>query len=234
MGHEGLTLVPLAGALALFADARTCPPGFSAEGLPALLEEAFGFPTPVLIPQQRHTDLVFTFSGRVPKAPPLQVVGVCDALITAERGVALAVQTADCLPVVLAGGGVVGIVHAGWRGLAAGILEKAVRLLSVQFGVEPVDLEAVIGVGVGPCHYPVGPEVVTALTNQLGPLPGAASDGRVDLQACARKALLKAGLLSERLRVLPGCTACNPIYHSYRRDGPQAGRQWAAVVLPPA
>lgn len=232
MGHEGLTLVSAAGALALFTDARACPPGFSADGLRVLLAEAFGFPTPVLIPQQRHTNVVFTFSGGVPKAQPLQVVGVCDALITAERGVALAVQTADCLPVVLAGAGVVSIVHAGWRGLAAGILEKVVRLLAVQFGVEPMALNAVIGVGIGPCHYPVGPEVMTALTNQLGPLSDAASDGRVNLQACAQKALLKAGLSSEKLRVLSGCTACSPNYHSYRRDGPRAGRQWAAVVLP--
>ncbi|MFN3412988.1 MAG: laccase domain-containing protein, partial [Thermoanaerobaculum sp.] len=91
-----------------------------------------------------------------------------------------------------------------------------------------------IGVGVGPCHYPVGPEVVTALTHRLGPLAGAAENGRVNLQACAQKALLKAGLRADRLRLLPGCTACSPNYHSHRRDGPKAGRQWAAVVLPPA
>lgn len=234
VGNEGLTLVPVADATALFADARACPLGFSPQDLPTLLWQAFGFPATVLIPQQRHTDLVFTFSGRPPQPPQLSVVGVCDALMTAERGVALAVQTADCLPVVLAGGGVVGIVHAGWRGLAAGILGKAVRLLCAQFGLEPKALHAVIGVGVGPCHYPVGPEVVAALENRLGTLPQAIFDGRVNLQLCAQVALLQAGLVTAHMRLLPGCTACSPHHHSYRRDGPQAGRQWAAVVLPQA
>lgn len=234
MRIEGLTLMPVADATALFADARACPLGFSLQDLPALLGQAFGFPATVLIPRQRHTDLVFTFSGRAPHPPQVSVVGVCDAIITGERGVALAVQTADCLPVVLAGGGAVGVVHAGWRGLAAGILGKAVRLLSAQFGVTPAALQAVVGVGVGPCHYPVGPEVVAALTNRLGPLPQAVADGRVNLQACAQTALLQAGLPATSIRLLPGCTACSPHYHSYRRDGAQAGRQWTAVVLAPA
>lgn len=234
MSDEGLTVIAVGDATAVFADARACPLGFSPEDLPAKLEKAFGFPVTVLIPQQRHTDLVFTFSGRAPEAPQVIQVGVCDALITAERGVALAVQTADCLPVVLAGSGVVGIVHAGWRGLAAGILGKTVRLLCAQFGLQKAALHAVIGVGVGPCHYPVGPEVVTALEARLGALPQAAADGRVNLQACAQAALLQAGIPPAHIHHLPGCTACNPSYHSYRRDGAGAGRQWAAVVLPQA
>lgn len=224
--------MPVAEATALFADARVCPLGFSAEDLPAQLENAFGYPVSVLIPRQRHTDLVFTFSGRAPQPGKLMVVGVCDAILTAEKGVALAVQTADCLPVVLAGGGVVGIVHAGWRGLSAGILGKAVRLLQAQFGVDPAALNAAIGVGVGPCHYPVGAEVVAALRESLGALPGAVVDGRVNLQLCAQAALLQAGLPAAQIRMLPGCTACSPHYHSYRRDGARAGRQWSAVLLP--
>ncbi len=224
--------MPVAEATALFADARACPVGFSFEDLPALVSQALGFEASVLVPQQRHTDLVFTFSGRAPQPPQLSVVGVCDALITAERGVALAVQTADCVPVVLAGGGVVGIVHAGWRGLAAGILGKAVRQLYAQFGVVPAELQAVVGVGVGPCHYAVGPEVVAALRKRLGALRQWVTDGRVHLQGCVHTALLQAGLPPTSIRLLPGCTACSPHHHSYRRDGTRAGRQWTAVVLP--
>lgn len=229
-----MQVAEVGGALAVFTDARACPRGFSAEALPSLLEVALGFSAPILIPQQRHTDLVFTFSGTPPPPGATVVVGVCDALMTTERGVALAVQTADCLPVVLAGNGAAGIVHAGWRGLAAGILGRTVRLLAAQFGVGPQTLQAMVGVGIGPCHYPVGAEVLAALREQLGTLDGVAEDGRVDLQAAARLALVRAGVSPARIRYLEGCTACTPNYHSYRRDGPMAGRQWTAVVLPHA
>lgn len=227
-------MLEVAGARAVFTDARTCPQGFSTDALPSLVARVFGFTAPVLVPQQRHTDLVFTFSGKPPQPGEVQVVGVCDALLTAERGVALAVQTADCLPVVLAGGGVVAIVHAGWRGLAAGILSKTARLLTAQFGLAAEALEGVIGVGIGPCHYPVGPEVHEALRKQLGTLEGIAANGRVNLAAAALLALTRAGVVPERIRRLEGCTACSARFHSYRRDGPKAGRQWTAVVLPPA
>lgn len=234
MGETGLTVLEVGAARAVFADAQACPAGFSPDSLPTLVARAFGKVFPVLVPRQRHTDLVFTFSGKAPAPGETRFVGVCDALMTAERGVALAVQTADCLPVVVAGGGVACIVHAGWRGLAAGIVGKTVRLLAAQFGVPPAALEAIVGVGIGPCHYPVGPEVHAALLGQLGTLAGVAEDGRVDLQAGAILALQRAGVPAGHIRRLPGCTACTPSYHSYRRDGPGAGRQWAAVVLPPA
>lgn len=234
MSRDGTHVVPLGNGFAAFADARACPLGFAPEALPDLLSRAFGFPVPVLYPRQRHTDLVFTFSGTPPTPGRAVAVGVCDALITAEAGVALAVQTADCLPVAIAGPGVVAMVHAGWRGLAAGLLAKTVALVTAQFGIPPAHLQAVIGVGVGPCHYPVGREVVEALSRRLGSPEGVSWDGRVDLAACAQRSLVGAGLPPLQVRVLPGCTACSPDHHSHRRDGDRAGRQWAAVVLPPA
>lgn len=96
-------------------------------------------------------------------------VGRCDGLLTDEAGVLLAVRTADCVPVLLHGGGVVAAVHAGWRGTAAGIVPAVIRRFLVEYGVDPRELRAVIGPHVGPCHYPVGPEVVEALRSVAGP-----------------------------------------------------------------
>lgn len=225
-----MSLVSLGPATAIFLDGRVLPPEGGSGKLSAFLAQLLGEPLPVLIPEQRHTATVFTFSGKKPKPGP-HSVGICDALITGERGVALAVQTADCLPVALLASDALAVIHAGWRGLAAGILQKTVALLSAEFGVRPESIVATVGVGVGPCHYPVGPEVIEALARQIGTKDGFITGNRVNLAAFARLALHKAGLAAQKISILQGCTACDQKYHSYRRDGDKAGRQWTAVVL---
>ena len=82
--------------------------------------------------------------------------GRADALVTTSHGLPVAVFTADCLGVVLRGEGGVGVAHAGWRGLVAGVLESAVSGLD-EAGTPP--LTAHIGPGIGPCCFEVGPEV---------------------------------------------------------------------------
>ncbi|MFI5143287.1 MAG: laccase domain-containing protein, partial [Thermoanaerobaculales bacterium] len=118
--------VAFPGGIALFARAKAAPAGLSAEALARAAGEHFARlvrrPVPVLYARQEHTRLTYTYSASAPLAPGPHLVGICDALITAERGVALCVRTADCLPIVLAGGGAVAIVHGGWRGLAADVL----------------------------------------------------------------------------------------------------------------
>jgi len=100
-----------------------------------------------------------------------------------------------------------------------------------EFGVPQAEVRAVIGVGVGPCHYKVGEEVVTALSRHAVEGPDWRGDGTVDLGRWAMGRLLALGVPPDALRVLPGCTACSPSHHSYRRDGGDAGRQWSAIVL---
>ncbi len=224
--------------MALFADAVACPstlPGDELAGSAlAAIEGLLGHPVSLLHADQRHTALTFTFGAEGSLARGPHSVGVCDALITAEPDVALLVRTADCLPVALAGGGVVAIVHAGWRGLAADILGATTRRMRAEFGIEPTALVAAVGVGIGPCHYRVGDDVHGA----LGRLDTMADTwrraDRVDLAGFARSRLLALGLRPGEVTTLAGCTSCSLRHHSYRRDGADAGRQWTAVVRPGA
>jgi hypothetical protein len=231
---DGVLALELGSALALFADGTASPPALDDDALAGLAGRGFGTrlrgPVPVLYARQRHGRLAYVYSAAAPLPAGPRLVGECDALITGEVGIALTVRTADCLPVAIAGGGVVAIVHAGWRGLAADILGAVLGRLAGEFGVPPQALTVAIGVGVGPCHYPVGPEVVRGLAAH-GSDAAWHADGRVDLAAWAAGRLRALGVTADRVRVLPGCTACSASYHSYRRDGAAAGRQWNAVVL---
>ncbi len=165
---------------------------------------------------------------------PLQgaaCVGRCDGLLTDEPGIVVAVRTADCVPVLIHGGGVVAAVHAGWRGAAAGIVPRAVRRFEVEYGVPAGELTAVLGPHVGSCHYEVGSEVVEALGRVAGDPGEWLHEGRVDLGAIIVHQLVMAGVGPFGAERVGGCTACDPRLASYRRDGDAAGRQWSAVAL---
>jgi hypothetical protein len=231
---EGIVGVSFGGAHALFADATASPSGLDDAALAAVAGRTvalrLGGPVPVLYARQRHGRLAYVYAAAEPLPAGPHLVGECDALITGEPGVALTVRTADCLPIALAAPGVVAVVHAGWRGLAADVLGAVLARLENEFGAGAASVEVAIGVGVGPCHYPVGSEVVRGLDRHdcRGTWH---SDGRVDLAAWAVGRLTALGVAAQRVRVLSGCTACSSSHHSYRRDGDAARRQWSAVVL---
>jgi YfiH family protein len=136
-----------------------------------------------------------------------------DGHVTTVPGNVPMVLVADCLPVALAGKGSVGMIHCGWRGLAAGIVERGVDAAAAT--------HAAIGPGIGPCCYEVGEEVLAAF-EPLG--PGLADGAMLDLRAVAARLLERAGV--ERIEVSEMCTSCNPdLFFSYRRDGDPTGRQ---------
>ncbi len=157
-------------------------------------------------------------SGYVVAAAP------ADGQATRLPGVGVAVHAADCLPIALAGTGGVAMVHAGWRGLAAGVIAAGVAALR-ELGVAG-PLEAAIGPGAGGCCYEVGDEVRAAFAG----VPGAAVGRRVDLKAVARFELDRVGV--ERIADVRLCTICAPACFSHRRDGPATGRQAGIAWLP--
>ncbi len=234
---SGFSTVPLGDALAIFGDAVGAHRRLDSEGLAAAAAAAIraltGREVPVLYARQEHTRLAFTYSAAEPLALGPHLVGRCDAMLTAERWTALTVRTADCLPIAFAGGGAAAIAHAGWRGLAADILGTVVGRMRTEFGVAAADVQAAIGVGIGPCHYRVGKEVVAALSRPEVTGDDWRGDGVVDLSRWTLGRLRALGVPERAIRALPGCTACSRSYHSYRRDGPHAGRQWSAVLLTP-
>jgi YfiH family protein len=155
-----------------------------------------------------------------------------DGHATALAGVGAMVLTADCLPVALGaersgGGAVVAMAHAGWRGLAAGVLEEAVGALYELDATGPI--EAVVGPCAGVCCYEVGEEVHAAFADQAGRAgtEGTAEDYRrgknIDLRAIARDKLRAAGVPSVSHAEV--CTICDERFFSHRRQGKAAGRQ---------
>jgi purine-nucleoside/S-methyl-5'-thioadenosine phosphorylase / adenosine deaminase len=147
--------------------------------------------------------------------------GDADGQATAIAGIGMLVLAADCLPVALGSSRAVAMLHAGWRGLGAGVLEAGVLALQEVGGA--AEIVAVIGPGAGACCYEVGPDVRAALGGAHG------EGGRIDLRAIARERLLAAGV--EHVRDISACTICDERFFSHRREGVLAGRQAGVAWL---
>ena len=203
---------------------------------------------------QIHSDVVHLF-----EAPP---TGPCrgDASITNRHGLLLAVQTADCVPILLADlkNRAVAAVHAGWRGTLQRIVAKTIGKMQMYFGTKPVELLAAIGPSIGGCCYEVGTEVASQFKSQFqnasewfdelrtgdepNPLqwlnrkpPGHQPPPQnvlFDLRKANRAQLLGAGLLSRNIFVSDLCTACRrDLLFSYRKEGGATGRLMAVTGI---
>jgi YfiH family protein len=180
-------------------------------------------------PRQVHGVAVATAQQCAGQGPPPEA----DAVISEEIGVRIAVVTADCLPILLAGdhGRVVAAVHAGWRGLAGGVISACLATLREQLE-KPETIAAVIGPHIQKCCYEVDEPVLGAFEERFSEaLPSATRQTRpghalLDLGLLAREAMRAEGVASDRIGFLEGaCTACDAErFYSYRRDGPETGR----------
>jgi YfiH family protein len=159
-----------------------------------------------------------------------------DGSVTRTPGIVCAVLTADCLPVLLADrdSRAVAVAHAGWRGLAAGVVEAAVAAMRI----EPSSLLAWLGPAIGPRAFEVGSDVYTAFCDRD---PGAAEcfirlantstnmKWHADLYALARRNLSRAGV--EAIYGGGRCTLTESgVFHSYRRDGPATNGRMATMI----
>jgi polyphenol oxidase len=168
-------------------------------------------------------------AGFEPGSPP---VGRADGMATASERLPLAIQAADCMPLVLASSEepLIAIVHAGWRGFAAGIVEAGANLFE-----DPKDVRAAIGPTIGPDHYEVGEDVALAVS--AGSSAAAVTETRdgklfLDLPGTAKRVLRAAGVTKVEDTGL--CTACEPErFFSHRRDG-VTGRQVAVAMRRPS
>lgn len=188
---------------------------------PARVEEnrrraatAAGFdPTTLVLARQVHGNEVLEAS-----VGDAGVLGEGDGLVVRRPGPVAAILTADCTPVVLAGTGGVAIVHAGWRGLVAGIIENGIETVGEVWA-------AWIGPAIRACCYRVGPEVTDSFAARGLPVAG---EGRVDPSDAALSVLRTCGV--EHPARTDVCTMCDDRFFSYRRDG-ITGRQGAFAGL---
>ena len=163
-----------------------------------------------------------------------------DALITAERDLPLVVFSADCGILLLHDpeAGCVGAVHAGWRGCAAGIVEKAVREMVRLLGARPERILAAVGPCIGKCCFETDSDVPEAMqASALGAEAEPYWERRgakyhVDLAGLNRQWLLHAGVAPEHIDVCGLCTACRPdLFWSHRKMGNARGAQVAMICL---
>ncbi|MBN8596901.1 MAG: peptidoglycan editing factor PgeF [Planctomycetes bacterium] len=160
-----------------------------------------------------------------------------DAIVTDDPARVLCVRTADCTPVLLASGDgrVVGAVHAGWRGVIAGV---AAETITAMRSLGARDIHAVIGPCISGACFEIGPEVVREFNRVFGTHApcrvvepdNPESKGFADLQAALRLQLLAAGLV--QIETIPLCTVGHPdLFFSHRRDNGHTGRM-AAIIAP--
>ena len=147
--------------------------------------------------------------------------GEGDALVTGERGYALVVAIADCVPVALVGEGIMGMVHSGWRGTLSGISGKAASGMGGE-------VRAYIGPGIRGCCYEVSEELADRFAGRFG--AGVVSGRYLSLPGAIRRDLEQAGV--GEVHDLGLCTGCRTdLFYSHRKEGPKTGRNLAAVAL---
>jgi hypothetical protein len=159
----------------------------------------------------------------VPEArDSLSIDADADGIVTGTKGLAPTVLAADCVPIVVAAPGAVASLHAGWRGLDAGVIANGVGAIRALVG--DLQLTAAIGPAAGSGCYVVGPELHERF-------PGFSAGPNLDLKAIARTQLREAGVTTVHDTGI--CTICSDpaLFFSYRRDGSSTGRQGAIAWL---
>ncbi len=166
---------------------------------------------------QKHTSIIRNAES-VSERP-------ADGVFADKRDFVITVRTADCLPIFLYDGRIIALLHAGWRGLLAGIID---RFFQEVKDFDCASAKAVIGPGIGPCCFNVGPEVAILFNSgYLNKRHGALF---IDL-GCFAVDALAAGGIKYIYRYEP-CNACEPaIYHSFRQEGVKTGQMLAFMRL---
>jgi YfiH family protein len=216
---QGLTTRALGLDFGLRETATGEPPG-PTDGWSRLLS-ATRIPAAARCRQVHGAQVAFLDSA---STPGVRLLGEADALVTRQRGVLLAITIADCVPVFIVDGQdeTLGLAHAGWRGTAAGVVERTLERMETE-GSRVGSLHIHLGTAICKKCYEIGPEV----TDALGLGPGAGSF--LDLRGVIRERVLAAGVPSDRVTASRGCTRCEPQrFFSYR--GGDRGQRMCAFL----
>jgi len=161
----------------------------------------------------------------------------CDAIVTNQPGVVVAVETADCVPILLLDPvrGVSAAVHAGWRGTLGGIVPRTVAVMQNRFGCSLRSIRVAIGPSIGVCCYEVNGTVLAPLKRGFPYWADVVEDvkgtkAHLDLRGFNRRQLEEVGIGQARIETVNLCTACHPdLFYSYRRDGAGTGRMISGI-----
>jgi YfiH family protein len=184
---------------------------------------------------QVHGDTIVTVDGK--NYQSMRSVQA-DGLITNVRGIAIGIETADCVPILLIDPATpaVGAVHAGWRSTVQKIVQKTLRKMQDEFGSDPSRMIAAIGPAIGPECYEVDEPVMGPVRqsfpfwNEVAFFRGKDKWG-LDLVKLNRMELVQSGLAEKNVHALGMCTSCRKdLFYSFRVEG-RAGRMLSAVML---
>jgi YfiH family protein len=181
-----------------------------------------------VFPVQTHSDHITTAGKRERgKGVYFEKDGIedCDALFSREKNTPLCIQVADCVPIALwdTRKGFSLIIHAGWRGMAKHIVSQSVEYMKKE-GSSSEDIGAWIGPSAGPCCFEVGDDVRKRFPRQK-------NKKNLNLWKEALDQMLSQGVSEEDVVCVTDCTICNSQYFSYRREGKDAGRMVAGIVM---
>lgn len=179
--------------------------------------------------QVHGTDVIHVVDQALPTAtrPP-----EADALVTTQRDVALAIFTADCVPIFIVDvtTPAIGIAHAGWRGTLARIAVNTLARMETLFGTVAANCQIHLGPSIQKCCYTVSAELLTEFTDHFGST--VASGTNLSLQSSNVNQLVEIGLPTAAISVSPFCTACRTdLFYSHRAEDGQTGRMLSFIKL---
>ena len=152
-----------------------------------------------------------------------------DGIITNDKIFVLSLQVADCIPLYLydVQNKNIGIIHAGWRGVASGIIENSITELN-KLASNPINIKVLLGPSIRQCCFEVGPEVAKLFNNKYQVI-GKNDRMQLDLQSVVIDILINMKINHENIIDVKECTCCSDNYHSFRRDGDKSGRMIAMM-----
>lgn len=164
--------------------------------------------------KQEHTTAIACYPGGALKTDAY------DGVITMRQKTILTLKTADCLPILFhdPSSGVIGAIHAGWRGLAGEIIPKGIEAAIKYYKLNPETTQVVIGPGINGCCYRVSPDFPDHFPDFPDAIRGLGKQISFDLDHVAVKQLHQMGIGDKQIEVIPFCTCCQEPFFSYRRD----------------
>ncbi|MBI2459662.1 MAG: peptidoglycan editing factor PgeF [Parcubacteria group bacterium] len=171
--------------------------------------------------------------ARVNAAQAGKIIKAADGLMTDVKGLALAVTAADCLPIYFYDPvkQVIGLAHAGWRGLAKNFPARLIKKLAGKYKSDIKQIKVFVGPHIKSCHFEVRPDVAAKFRDYPKHLRKRPSKIFIDLAGVVKEQLVIAGLKPENFKVFGGCTYDNKNYFSFRRDQGKTVKAMAAFIV---